>query len=159
MGHKSKWRQKNLITLKFLQLKVSHTCFNHQLFKDRLLTSNRDGLEEILPELTFTSNPLGHLELGVEVVVSASHLPDTDPVLSLEGELQGAPAKAGGQIHDEAHHVRQGNGINIPERVHNINQIMFWCLHFNLFLSFTKSSHLQNDTASQYLRLSHQTAS
>lgn len=76
-----------------------------------------EGFEEILPELTFTSNPLGHLELGVEVVVGASHLPDTDPVLSLEGELQGAPAKAGGQIHDEAHHVRQGNGINIPERV------------------------------------------
>lgn len=119
MGHKYKRRQKNLITLKFLLLKVSHTCFNHQLFKDRLLSTNREGLEEILPELTFTSNPLGHLELGVEVVVGASHLPDTDPVLSLEGELQGAPAKAGGQIHDEAHHVRQGNGVNIPERVQN----------------------------------------
>lgn len=37
-------------------------------------------------------------------------------MLSLEGELQGAPAKAGGQIHDEAHHVRQGNDVNIPER-------------------------------------------
>ena len=37
-------------------------------------------------------------------------------MLSLEGELQGAPAKAGGQIHDEAHHVRQGNDIDIPER-------------------------------------------
>lgn len=69
------------------------------------------------PELTFTSNPLRHLEFGVEVIVSASHLPDADPVLPLEGELQGTPAKAGRQIHDEAHHIRQGNDINIPALV------------------------------------------
>lgn len=76
----------------------------------------------MLPELTFTSNPLRHLEFGVKIVVGASHLPDTDPVLPLEGELQGAPAKAGGQIHDEAHHIRQGNDINIPERVKKTRQ-------------------------------------
>lgn len=69
------------------------------------------------PELTFTSNPLGHLEFGVEVVVGASHLADADPVLSLKGELQGAPAKAGGQVHDEAHHVRQDNDVHIPALV------------------------------------------
>lgn len=86
------------------------------------LRGNR--VQEVLPELTFTPNPLRHLEFGVEVVVGASHLPDADPVLSLEGELQGAPAEAGGQIHDEAHHVGQGNDINIPERMQKTKTVI-----------------------------------
>lgn len=67
-----------------------------------------------VPELALASNPLGHLQFGVEVVVGTSHLSNTDPVLPFERQLQRTPAQAGGQIHDEAHDIRESNGTDIP---------------------------------------------
>lgn len=67
-----------------------------------------------VPELALASNPLGHLQFGVEVVVGTSHLSNTDPVLPFERQLQRTPAQAGGQVHDEAHDVSESNGTDIP---------------------------------------------
>lgn len=67
-----------------------------------------------LPELALASYPLGHLELGVEVVVGPTHLSNTDPVLPFERQLEWTPAEAGGQIHDEAHDISESNDTNIP---------------------------------------------
>lgn len=58
-------------------------------------------------------------------------------MLPLEGELQGAPAEAGWQIHDEAHHVGQGNDINIPERTQkkqDSDKVIFWYFKLISFL-------------------------
>lgn len=73
-------------------------------------------MENNSPELTFTSNPFWQFELGVKVVVGASHFSNTDPMLPFKGKFQGTPAEAWGQIHNEAHHIREGNYINIPEQ-------------------------------------------
>lgn len=73
-------------------------------------------MEDNSPELTFTSNPFWQLEFGVKVVVGASHLSDTYPMLSFKGKFQGSPAETWGKIHNEAHYIREGNYINIPEQ-------------------------------------------
>lgn len=75
--------------------------------------SNDSQLQQV-PELALASNPLGHLQFGVEVVVGTSHLSNTDPVLPFERQLQWTPAQARGQIHDEAHDISESNGTDVP---------------------------------------------
>lgn len=77
-------------------------------------THGAQHISHTAPELALASNPLGHLQFGVEVVVGTSHLSNTDPVLPFERQLQRTPAQAGGQIHDEAHNVSESNGTDIP---------------------------------------------
>lgn len=91
-----------------------HLFWHHQ---QEFTVLSSQVMFEKFPELALASNPLGHLQFGVEVVIGTSHLSNTDPVLPFERQLQWTPAQAGGQIHDEAHDIRESNGTDIPALV------------------------------------------
>lgn len=54
-------------------------------------------------------------QLGVQVVVDASHLSDSYPVLAFERQPERPPAQVGWHIQNEARHVGQLDAAYIPE--------------------------------------------
>lgn len=68
------------------------------------------------PERVCVADGLGATQLGVQVVVGASHLAHSYPVLALERQPQGAPAQVGWHVQNEAGHVGQLDATDVPVR-------------------------------------------
>lgn len=73
-------------------------------------------LPSLSPELGAAADGLRAAQLRVQVVIDASHLSDSDPVLALQRQTERAPAHVGGHVQNEAGHAGKLDAANIPGR-------------------------------------------
>lgn len=68
----------------------------------------------VVPELSLAANTGGRTELGVQVVVGATQLPDGQPVLAAQRQRHKAQRDVGGHVEDEAHDLSQHQPLQRP---------------------------------------------